>query len=129
MDDLRRLEYLREPACRGSAADRRVRDTDLAALRAQIDDVDARLAALLEERAAAGRSQVQQHASATTHGHDVARERALLERAAAGEAACSRRRSVRGLRGRPPCLALGAAREADAAAARSRRPRPQRPAA
>ena len=50
-------------------------------LRARIDDVDARLAALLEERAELSVA-VQQTRAADDHGHDVGRERELIERAA-----------------------------------------------
>ena len=57
---------------------------DLERLRAQIDDVDTRLAALIEERAQLAVA-VQHTRTSTDHGHDVSRERALLEKAAAGE--------------------------------------------
>jgi 3-deoxy-7-phosphoheptulonate synthase len=80
MDDLRRFEYLRQP----TAAPARPTSTipeELERLRARIDDVDARLAALLEERVELAVA-VQQTRGRDDHGHDVARERALLERAA-----------------------------------------------
>jgi len=78
MDDLRRFEYLREPV---SLPERPMRvPGDLAGLRTRIDDVDARLASLLEERAQLAVA-VQQTRPTGDHGHDVARERALLERA------------------------------------------------
>ena len=54
---------------------------ELERLRSRIDDVDARLAALLEERAELSVA-VQQTRKPDDHGHDVSRERALLERAA-----------------------------------------------
>jgi 3-deoxy-7-phosphoheptulonate synthase len=78
MDELRRLEYLRAPAA-VSVAPMPV-PGDLERLRAQIDDVDARLASLLEERAQLAVA-VQQTRPTGDHGHDVVRERALLERA------------------------------------------------
>ncbi|MEX1155639.1 MAG: chorismate mutase, partial [Chloroflexota bacterium] len=58
---------------------------DLTALREQIDGLDERLAALLQERAILA-FQVQRIRGLDSHGHDVARERELLERAARGEA-------------------------------------------
>ncbi len=82
MDDLRRLEFLREPAAFQQAPIRIPGDLDR--LRGRIDDVDARLAALLEERAQLAVA-VQQTRPTGDHGHDVGRERALLERAATVE--------------------------------------------
>jgi 3-deoxy-7-phosphoheptulonate synthase len=81
MDDLRRFEYLRQP---GSAPARYVPTEipeELDRLRGRIDDVDARLAALIEERAELAVA-VQRTRDPSDHGHDVGRERALLERAA-----------------------------------------------
>jgi chorismate mutase len=80
MDDLRRFEYLRQPTAGGSHAPA-VAPAEMERLRARIDDVDARMAALLDERAelAVAVQQTRQH---DDHGHDVYRERALLERAA-----------------------------------------------
>jgi 3-deoxy-7-phosphoheptulonate synthase len=82
MDDLRRLEFLRgsshateAPATVSAGIDE---------LRSQIDDVDDRLAALIQERARLA-VQVQQARGPATHGHDVARERELVARATAGE--------------------------------------------
>ncbi|MDQ3493828.1 MAG: chorismate mutase, partial [Chloroflexota bacterium] len=83
MDDLRRLEYLREPVAT-VAPPSVAAPAELDRLRDRIDDVDARLAALLEERAHLAVA-VQQTRSSGEHGHDVARERALLERATASE--------------------------------------------
>jgi 3-deoxy-7-phosphoheptulonate synthase len=79
MDDLRRFEYLRNPTV---AANRPTTapPQELERLRSRIDDVDARMAALLEERAELSVA-VQHTRRADDHGHDVARERALLERA------------------------------------------------
>jgi len=80
MDDLRRFEYLRNPTV---AAHRpsSIPPMELDRLRARIDDVDARMVALLEERAELSVA-VQQTRRSDDHGHDVSRERALLERAA-----------------------------------------------
>lgn len=83
MDDLRRFEYLRQPAAASITA-QAIMPGDLARLRGRIDDVDARLAALVEERAQLSVA-VQQTRSEGDHGHDVGRERALLERAAASD--------------------------------------------
>jgi 3-deoxy-7-phosphoheptulonate synthase len=80
MDDLRRFEYLRQPTVARSHAPT-VAPGELERLRGRIDDVDARLAALLEERAELAVA-VQQTRQRDDHGHDVYRERALLERAA-----------------------------------------------
>jgi 3-deoxy-7-phosphoheptulonate synthase len=80
MDDLRRHEYLRQP----SAAHAQVPielPAERARLRTRIDDVDARMAALLEERAELSVA-VQQTRDVNDHGHDVTRERELIEKAA-----------------------------------------------
>jgi 3-deoxy-7-phosphoheptulonate synthase len=79
MDDLRRHEYLRQPTAPGMVAPSEP-PAERRRLRARIDDVDARLAALLEERAELSVA-VQQTRGADEHGHDVGRERELLERA------------------------------------------------
>ena len=122
MDDLRRHEYLRNPTARSAyvpaepPAERR-------RLRARIDDVDARLAALLEERAELSVA-VQQTRTADDHGHDVGRERELIERAAHLEGSvltAEEREMVFGaiLRvSRSAQRRNAAAREAEAAAAR-----------
>ena len=55
-----------------------------ARLRQRIDDVDARISALLEERAELAVA-VQQTRGADDHGHDVERERQLIERAATSD--------------------------------------------
>lgn len=84
MDDLRRFEYLRRPsAATQPVATAAIVPGDLERLRGRIDDVDARIAALIEERAQLAVA-VQQTRKDTDHGHDVGRERALLERAVAG---------------------------------------------
>jgi len=83
MDDLRRLEFLR-----GSSVAAEVPASvpdGIDELRSQIDDVDDRLAALIQERARLA-MQVQRARGPKTHGHDVARERELVARATSGEA-------------------------------------------
>ena len=52
-------------------------------VRDRIDDLDARLAEMVQERAALA-LEVQRRREPNAHGHDVRRERALLERAATG---------------------------------------------
>ncbi|MFN8621709.1 MAG: 3-deoxy-7-phosphoheptulonate synthase [Chloroflexota bacterium] len=79
MDDLRRFEYLRNPTSPTNHPTS-APPAELERLRTRIDDVDARLAALLEERAELSVA-VQQTRRPDDHGHDVSRERALLERA------------------------------------------------
>jgi chorismate mutase len=82
MDDLRRHEYLRQP----TAPHHQVHiepPAERARLRARIDDVDSRIAALLEERAELSVA-VQQTRTPDDHGHDVTRERELIEKAAHG---------------------------------------------
>jgi 3-deoxy-7-phosphoheptulonate synthase len=83
MDDLRRFEYLRDPVA-VTTHPASAPPVELERLRARIDDVDARLAALLEERAELAVA-VQQTRDREDHGHDVGRERALLERATSAE--------------------------------------------
>ncbi len=79
MDDLRRHEYLRQPTAPGVMAPLEL-PVERQRLRARIDDVDTRMAALLEERAELSVA-VQQTREADEHGHDVGRERELIERA------------------------------------------------
>ncbi len=82
MDDLRRHEYLRQPTA--PHAHRPAQPPlERRRLRARIDDVDSRIAALLEERAELSVA-VQQTREPGDHGHDVVRERELIERAARG---------------------------------------------
>jgi 3-deoxy-7-phosphoheptulonate synthase len=83
MDDLRRYEYLRQPAAPAPFTPVEV-PAELDRLRGRIDDVDARMAALLEERAQLAVA-VQATRQEGDHGHDVSRERALLDRAAHAE--------------------------------------------
>jgi 3-deoxy-7-phosphoheptulonate synthase len=87
MDELRRLQFVRDAAHGDAAtpAPSASGNPDVAALREQIDGVDERLAALLQERAILA-LQVQRIRGLESHGHDVARERELLERAAHGDA-------------------------------------------
>ena len=79
MDDLRRHEYLRQPTA-PHAQTHIEPPTERKRLRARIDDVDSRLASLLEERAELSVA-VQQTRDAGDHGHDVSRERELIEKA------------------------------------------------
>lgn len=83
MDDLRRFEYLRRPSAATTPAATAIVPGDLERLRGRIDDVDARITALIEERAQLAVA-VQQTRKETDHGHDVGRERELIERAVAG---------------------------------------------
>ncbi|HEX2221132.1 MAG TPA: bifunctional 3-deoxy-7-phosphoheptulonate synthase/chorismate mutase [Candidatus Limnocylindria bacterium] len=85
MDELRRLQFVRSSADeRAPLPDERpVVASGIDELRAQIDDMDARLADLVQERAAVA-LEVQRRRGPHAHGHDVRRERDLLERAANG---------------------------------------------
>jgi chorismate mutase len=85
MDELRRLQFVRTSAeGRAPSSDERpVVASGLEDLRERIDDTDARLADLLQERAALA-LEVQRRRDPHLHGHDVKRERDLLERAANG---------------------------------------------
>jgi len=82
MDDLRRHEYLRHPTA-PHAQPTMQPPLERRRLRGRIDDVDARIAALLEERAELSVA-VQHTREAGDHGHDVSRERELIERATQG---------------------------------------------
>jgi 3-deoxy-7-phosphoheptulonate synthase len=82
MDELRRLQFVR--AASDTAApdeDRPLVASGIDELRTRIDEMDARLAELVQERAAVA-LEVQRRRDPAAHGHDVRRERALLERAA-----------------------------------------------
>ncbi len=84
MDELRRMQFIRSPAANDRMPmpeERRVVASGIDDLRNRIDDMDARLADLVQERAALA-LEVQRHRDPQVHGHDVRRERALLERAA-----------------------------------------------
>ena len=85
MDELRRLQFVRsadaipEPATAPPATTTEV----IGDVRDRIDELDARLAEMVQERASLA-LEVQRRRDAGAHGHDVRRERALLERAATG---------------------------------------------
>ena len=81
MDELRRLQFVRST----DAAPASVPDAPevVGDVRDRIDELDARLAEMVQERAALA-LEVQRRRDAGAHGHDVRRERALLERAATG---------------------------------------------
>jgi 3-deoxy-7-phosphoheptulonate synthase len=81
MDELRRLQFVRSSEPAAPAEERAVVASGIEELRTRIDDMDARLAELIQERAAVA-LEVQRRRDPGVHGHDVRRERALLERAA-----------------------------------------------
>ena len=86
MDELRRMQFIRASSVADRAAapeERPVVASGIDDLRNRIDDMDARLADLVQERAALA-LEVQRRRDPQAHGHDVRRERALLERAASG---------------------------------------------
>ncbi len=84
MDELRRLQFVRTAGERTRAPEERpVVTTGVDDLRERIDDTDTRLADLVQERAALA-LEVQRRRDPHVHGHDVQRERELLERAANG---------------------------------------------
>ncbi len=66
-----------------AAASTSVATGEIEDVRDRIDDLDARLAEMVQERAALA-LEVQRRREPTSHGHDVRRERALLEQAATG---------------------------------------------
>jgi 3-deoxy-7-phosphoheptulonate synthase len=90
MDELRRLQFVKERpvaangATAGAEAAAAAGTGDVAALRTRIDQLDTRIATLLQERAAVA-LEVQQARGSEVHGHDVRREQELLARAAAGD--------------------------------------------
>ncbi|MEO6294548.1 MAG: chorismate mutase, partial [Candidatus Limnocylindria bacterium] len=85
MDELRRLQFVRsadaEPTPMSAATPTAAGGID--EVRDRIDDLDARLADMIQERAVLA-LEVQRQRDPDAHGHDVRRERALLERAASG---------------------------------------------
>jgi 3-deoxy-7-phosphoheptulonate synthase len=85
MDELRRLQFVRASAGERAPApeERPVVASGIDDLRERIDDMDTRLADLIQERAALA-LEVQRRRDPHVHGHDVRRERDLLERAANG---------------------------------------------
>ena len=85
MDELRRLQFVRATGAQDSPT---LTDAPAAAgsideVRDRIDEMDTRLAAMIQERAGLA-LEVQKRRDPDAHGHDVRRERALLERAANG---------------------------------------------
>jgi len=82
MDELRRLQLLRMRAAEPAPGPSEVPPAPIGALRDRIDEIDDSLASLVQERAALALD-VQRARGANGHGHDVRRERELLERAAA----------------------------------------------
>jgi 3-deoxy-7-phosphoheptulonate synthase len=80
MDELRRLEYLRSGPEAVVATASVGSEAGIGTLRQRIDEVDAQLVSLVEERARLAVA-VQEAKGAATHGHDVERERELLHRA------------------------------------------------
>jgi 3-deoxy-7-phosphoheptulonate synthase len=85
MDELRRLQFVRsaDSAPAQATAQAPHAAEGIEEVRDRIDDLDARLALMVQERAALA-LEVQRRRAPNAHGHDVHRERALLERAASG---------------------------------------------
>jgi 3-deoxy-7-phosphoheptulonate synthase len=84
MDELRRLQFVRQASDTPPMPEERTLGASgIEELRDRIDEADARLADLVQERAALA-LEVQRRRSPHVHGHDVRRERELLERAANG---------------------------------------------
>ena len=85
MDELRRLQFVRAPEDERAPATTAVpiAGEGIEEVRVRIDDLDARLVEMVQERAALA-LEVQRRRAPEAHGHDVRRERALLERAATG---------------------------------------------
>ena len=84
MDELRRLQFVRQASDAPPLPEERTLGASgIEELRDRIDEADARLAELVQERAALA-LEVQRRRDPNVHGHDVRRERDLLERAANG---------------------------------------------
>ena len=86
IDELRRLQFVRttdEDRSTTIAADPAAATGGIEEVRDRIDELDARLAEIVQQRAALA-LEVQRRRDPDAHGHDVRRERALLERAASG---------------------------------------------
>ena len=85
MDELRRLQFVRSTADGATQTDdaRPMVASGVEELRDRIDELDSRLADLIQERASMA-LEVQRRRDPHVHGHDVRRERDLLERAANG---------------------------------------------
>ena len=81
MDELRRLQFVRSADSEVANGERPVTAGGVDDLRERIDDTDTRLADLLQERATLA-LEVQRRRDPHVHGHDVQRERDLLEHAA-----------------------------------------------
>jgi 3-deoxy-7-phosphoheptulonate synthase len=83
MDELRRLQFVRSTADGATPTDdaRPMVASGVEELRDRIDELDSRLADLIQERASMA-LEVQRRRDPHVHGHDVRRERDLLERAA-----------------------------------------------
>ena len=84
MDELRRMQFIRT-STETKAPSLPIVASGKGEIREQIDQLDTRLVALLQERAALALAIGQQYQS-NDHGHDVRRERELLEKAANGDA-------------------------------------------
>jgi 3-deoxy-7-phosphoheptulonate synthase len=82
MDELRRMALLRERPAGATPEPVALPPAPIRELRGRIDEVDATLASLVQQRAALA-LEVQRRRGADAHGHDPRRERELLERAAA----------------------------------------------
>ena len=83
MDELRRLQFVRSDHAQAAPTPQPAPAGGIEEVRNSIDDLDARLAEMVQERAALA-LEVQRRRDPDAHGHDVRRERALLERAASG---------------------------------------------
>jgi 3-deoxy-7-phosphoheptulonate synthase len=83
MDELRRLQFVRSTESQTAPVPQPAPVGGIEEVRNRIDDLDARLAEMVQERAALA-LEVQRRRDPDAHGHDVRRERALLERAASG---------------------------------------------
>jgi 3-deoxy-7-phosphoheptulonate synthase len=81
MDELRRLQLVNGRSVKAAADGGTRTSPRIGDLRRQIDEIDAELARLLQERAALV-LRVQAERRPEEHGHDVTRERELLDRAA-----------------------------------------------
>jgi 3-deoxy-7-phosphoheptulonate synthase len=83
MDELRRLQFVRSADEAPTPLAAPMAGEGIEEVRDRIDALDARLAEMVQERAALA-LEVQRRRDPDAHGHDVRRERALLERAASG---------------------------------------------
>jgi 3-deoxy-7-phosphoheptulonate synthase len=84
MDELRRLQFVRGgDETQAPSAVAQIAAEGIEEMRDRIDELDARLVEMVQERAALA-LEVQRRRDPDAHGHDVRRERALLERAATG---------------------------------------------